>query len=157
MPRLQRYNNHFVIISLPPKTVRNHYNFCPFLIHVSYIIFESLIAYQMSIASTYFIKAQIPGTTIHDLLKMYEREILIQGAEQTFIRDNVVEFSGRAKPLSRYGNKFANFSEGRLIIEETATEFEVFLEAESPKWIFLFSVYFTSLRDDLERELQSVN
>jgi hypothetical protein len=33
----------------------------------------------------------------------------------------------------------------------------VFLEAESPKWIFFFDIYFTKLRNDLERELQSEN
>jgi len=66
----------------------------------------------------------------------------------------VVKFSG-GSPLRRYGNKFANFSEGQLIIEETETEFEIFLEAEHPKWILLFDVYFITLRDDLERELQS--
>ena len=29
----------------------------------------------MPIASTYFIKAQIPGTTIDKLLQLYEREL----------------------------------------------------------------------------------
>lgn len=37
------------------------------------------------------------------------------------------------------------------------SEFEVLLEAQSPKWILLFDVYFTKLRNDLERELQSNN
>lgn len=46
----------------------------------------------MSVASTWFIKAQIPGTTLDRLLKLYEREILIQGAGETAIRGNVVEF-----------------------------------------------------------------
>jgi hypothetical protein len=86
---------------------------------------------------------------------LYEREILIQGAGQATIKNNTVEFSGRSLPFNRYENKFAGFSEGRLIIEETETEFEVYLEAESPKWIFLFDVFFTTLRNDLERELQS--
>jgi len=109
----------------------------------------------MPIASTYFIKSQIPDTTMDQLLKMYEREILIQGAGQTAIRGNVVEFSGSTPLFNRYENKFAGFSEGRLIIEETETEFEVFLEAESPKWIIFFDIYFTKLRNDLEMELQS--
>jgi hypothetical protein len=111
----------------------------------------------MSIASTYFIKAQLPGTTINDLLKLYEREILIRGAGQTAINDNTVEFSGNSGILSWYGHgqEFAHFSEGRLVIEETETTFEVYLEAKSPKWILLFDVFFTSLRNDMERELQS--
>lgn len=108
----------------------------------------------MAIASTYFIKAQIPTATIDRLLNLYKREILIQGADEAVIVNNVVEFSG-GSPLRKYGNKFANFSEGRLIVEETETEFQIFLEAEHPKWIFLFNVYFVKLRDDLERELQA--
>jgi hypothetical protein len=109
----------------------------------------------MPIASTYFIKAQIPGTTIDKLLRLYEREILIQGAGQTRIKDNAVEFSG-GFVLNRYGNKFANFSNGRLVIEETDTDLKVYLEADRPRWISLFDVYFIKLRDDLERELQGV-
>ena len=108
----------------------------------------------MALASTYFIKAQIPGATIGQLLDLYRREILIQGADEAVIVGNMVEFSG-GSPIRKYGNKFANFSEGKLIIEETETEFEVFLEAEHPKWIFLFDVYFITLRNDLERELQA--
>jgi hypothetical protein len=110
----------------------------------------------MSIATTYFIKAQIPGVAIDRLLKMYEREILIQGARQTAITGNTVEFSDTAAIVNRYARHFAGFVDGRLIIEETASEFEVSLEAESPKWILLFDVFFTTLRNDLERELQSV-
>jgi len=109
----------------------------------------------MPIASTCFIKAQIPGTTITHLLKLYEREILIQGAGQAIIREHIVHFSGSASPVNRHARKFADYTDGRLIIQETATTFEVCLEAEYPGWKFLFDVYFTKLRDDLERELQS--
>jgi len=107
----------------------------------------------MSIATTYFIKAQIPGADITRLLELYKREILIQGAEYAEINGNVVEFSGGSS-TRKFGNKFAGFSQGQLIIEETESEFEVYLEADSPKWILLFDVYFTKLRNDLERELQ---
>jgi len=110
----------------------------------------------MSIATTYFIKGQIPGVDINRILELYKREILIQGAEYAAISGNSVEFYGRAG-LHNHGNNFAGFSEGQLIIEETESEFEVFLEAESPRWILLFDVYFTKLRNDLERELQSGN
>lgn len=107
----------------------------------------------MSIASTYFIKAQIPGIDIVRLLELYKREILIQGAGYADINNNVVEFSG-GSITGRRGNKFAGFSQGQLIIEETASEFEVYLEADSPKWLLLFGVYFTKLRNDLEKEIQ---
>lgn len=110
----------------------------------------------MSIATTYFIKAQIPETDITDLLALYKCEILIQGASSAQINGNVVEFSGGAR-LGRHGAKFAGFSQGQLIIEETVSAFEVYLEADSPKWILLFSVYFTKLRNDLEREIQEKN
>src|SRR5689334_11063182 len=103
----------------------------------------------MSIASTYFIKAQIPRVDINRLLDLYKREILIQGAEYAEINGNVVEFSGGSS-IRKYGNKFAGFTQGQLVIEETESEFEVYLEADSPKWILLFDVYFTKLRNDLE-------
>lgn len=108
----------------------------------------------MAIASTYFIKAQIPGADIGRLLELYEREILEQGAGETAIRENMVEFSGTAAHTGQYGRKFAGFSEGQLIIEETETTFEVRLEAGHPKWMPLFDVYFETVRNDLERELQ---
>lgn len=108
----------------------------------------------MPIASTCFMKARIPGTTIAHLLKLYEREILIQGAGQAVVRDNIVHFSGNAKPVNRNARKFADYTNGRLIIDETDATFEVCLEAEYPGWKFLFDVYFTKLRDDLEKELQ---
>jgi hypothetical protein len=109
----------------------------------------------MALASTYFIKGQIPGVERERLLEIYKREILIQGAGSANIRDNVVEFSGGSSLFSRYGNKFAGFTNGRLIVDETEAEFEVYLEAKWPKWKFFFDVYFTTLRNDIERELQA--
>jgi len=109
----------------------------------------------MPIATTYFIKAQLPGADVNRLLELYKREILIGGAAYAEIVGNTVEFSGGSS-LRKYGNKFAGFPQGQLIIEEIESAFEVYLEAESPKWIFLFDVYFTKLRSDLERELQTV-
>ena len=110
----------------------------------------------MSLASTYFIKAQIPGITLHDLLTLYQREILIGGAGFTAIVENKVAFSGTADDVSfrRRRGRFSDFTNGLLIIEESETEFEVYLEADSPKFLLLFDVFFTTLRDDLERELQ---
>ena len=110
----------------------------------------------MSLASTYFIKAQIPGITLHDLLTLYQREILIGGAGFTAIVENKVAFSGATDDYSprHRGGRFSGFTNGLLIIEESETEFEVYLEADSPKFLLLFDVFFTTLRDDLERELQ---
>lgn len=111
----------------------------------------------MSLAETYFIKSQLPSTTIHDLLRLYERAIIEQGAGHTQIVDNTVEFSENALITHRFGRKFAGFSDGRLIIHETDTTFDVSLDAASPTWIPLFDVYFITLRDNIERELQSSN
>ncbi|SEW24319.1 hypothetical protein [Chitinophaga arvensicola] len=108
----------------------------------------------MPIASTSFLKARIPGASVAQLLKLYEREILTQGAGQTAIRDNMVAFSGSSQPVNRQAKKFADYTDGRLIVTETDSTFEVCLEAEYPGWKFLFDVYFTKLRDDLEKELQ---
>ena len=109
----------------------------------------------MPLASTYFIKGQIPNATIHDLLRLYNLAIQEQGAGDTSVLKDRVEFEGRAWLTTSFGRKFAGFRNGSLIIEETETTFEVSLEASWPRWIPLFSVYFTRLRDDIERELQS--
>jgi len=109
----------------------------------------------MALAFTYFIKEQIHGVNLRQLLEIYKREILIQGAGSAFIRANTIEFSGGSSFFSRYGNKFAGFTNGQLIIEETDSEFEVYLEAKWPKWKLFFDVYFTTLRNNIERELQA--
>jgi hypothetical protein len=109
----------------------------------------------MSLAETYFIKSQLPPTTINHLLRLYERAIIEQGAGHTRIVDNTVEFSDNAFITHRFGRKFAGFADGRLIIQETDSTFDVSLDATSPTWIPLFDVYFITLRDNIERELQS--
>ncbi|MCW3467039.1 hypothetical protein [Chitinophaga nivalis] len=109
----------------------------------------------MPIASTSFIKGQIPGTTQAQLLSLYQREILFGGAGEAHIRDNTVTFSGCAANGSQQIGKFSNFDEGRLIINETDTSFLVSLEADNFEKIFLFSFFFTKLKEDLERELQA--
>lgn len=107
----------------------------------------------MCLAETYFIKAQLPSTTTNDLLRLYERAIVEQGAGYAEIIANTVEFGDNA-PVN-FGRKFAGFSDGCLTIEETDTTFQVTLHAASPTWIPLFDVYFITLRDNIERELQS--
>jgi hypothetical protein len=109
----------------------------------------------MPIATTYFLKGQIPNATIDDLLRLYNLAILEQGAGKTSIRENSVEFEGRSWFSPRSGRKFSGFRGGLLTIEETPTTFEVTLEAQWPLWVPLFDVYFESLRNDIERELQS--
>lgn len=107
----------------------------------------------MPIATTYFIKAQIPGTTLDQLLNLYKREIHIGGAEEVYIEDNIVRFSGPNLWEGRHRGKFVGFKDGKLIITETSTEYLVSLEASWPKAIMLFSVFFTNLRNNLEQEL----
>ncbi|MBC9913006.1 hypothetical protein ICL55_21385 [Chitinophaga varians] len=107
----------------------------------------------MPIATSYFIKAQIPGTTLEQLLLLYKREIRIGGADEVYIENNMVRFSGTAFRIGRHPGKFADFTDGKLIITETSTEYLVSLEASWPKTIMLFSVFFTNLRNNLEQEL----
>jgi hypothetical protein len=109
----------------------------------------------MSLAYAYFIKAQLPSTTTNDLLRLYEQAIIEQGGGYTQIVGNTVEFGETTSIIHQFGRKFAGFSDGRLTIEETDTTFEVTLDAASPSWIPLFDVYFITLRDNIERELQS--
>jgi hypothetical protein len=109
----------------------------------------------MSLAETYFIKTQLPPITTNDLLRLYERAIIEQGAGYTQIAENSIEFGETSSFTHRFGRKFAGFTSGRLVIRETETTFEITLDAISPTWIPLFDVYFITLRDSIERELQS--
>lgn len=111
----------------------------------------------MPIASTYFIKAQLSSATSNGLLRLYERAIIEQGAGYAQIVANTVEFGDTASLTQGFGRKFAGFSDGRLTVDETDTTFEITLDAISPTWIPLFDVYFITLRDNIERELQSDN
>jgi len=81
--------------------------------------------------STFFIKAQLPGLTIDYLLDSYKSELQQQSATKvtidlasiTFAHDNIISTA------TSYSNRYSNFSNGRIDIEETEDEFIVHLEA----------------------------
>lgn len=118
------------------------------------------LAFLMLKVSTYFIKAQIPGTTLQDLLKLYLREIINGGAGLAKIVDNTIQFSDNPDEIGlprRKGSNgsFSGFSSAELIMEETDTDYEVYLEGHGRLGL-LYDVGFTTLRNTLEQELQGI-
>jgi hypothetical protein len=81
--------------------------------------------------TTFFIKAQLPGLTTDYLLDSYKNEIqqqsttkvTIDSATITFANDNIMSTA------TSYSNRYSNFSNGRIDVEETDDEFIVHLEA----------------------------
>ena len=112
--------------------------------------------------STYFIKEQLPGITKQRLLSLYERELIDQGSKDIAIVGNKVVFSNNfiAGFLNNRHNKFAGFKNGQIEITEDDSLYNVILQADVSifAWVtanITFGVYFISLRNNIERELQS--
>jgi hypothetical protein len=81
--------------------------------------------------STVFIKGQIPGTTIGQLVTRYKRELEEQSVSSVSVNADTIYFANDAFKivLARYSNKFSGFSKGQIRIEDTGTEYIVYLEA----------------------------
>ncbi|UAY53369.1 hypothetical protein [Ferruginibacter albus] len=151
-------------------------------------------------ASTYFIKEQIPGATISDLINLYKRALKEQSVSNISSNADTIDFTNDTFRfvLNKFSNKFSGFSQGQITIVDEEDEFGVYLRATSTRLfksagiiaavIILFSllnseftifpfiiglvvfillvitglvytsiffpVYFNSLRNDIERELE---
>jgi hypothetical protein len=152
--------------------------------------------------STAFIKGQIPGVTLDQLIRIYKRKLEDQSVSRISVNNGIIYFSNDSFKivLTRYSNKFSSFSNGSIKITDTETEFVVCLQASLTRLfisaafiagiptLFLllsaglnifplvvglvifslllivgyisanisFPVYFTGLRNDIERELQGI-
>ena len=149
--------------------------------------------------STYFIKEQLPGVTIEQILELYKRELEDQNVSVATINENELRFSNDFFKISlnRFANKFSGFSSGKISIEDTGSEYLVNFKADNSRMLVmaailavvvtfssamhsefnlfslipglaifcllsgigyasttLFSVYFVSVRNQIERQLQ---
>src|SRR5579872_4862580 len=82
--------------------------------------------------STTFIKAQNPGASIALLLDFYQQELEYQRVHNITVADDAVYFSNRPWALggSRLGKQYFCFSSGRILIQDTGSEYQVFLEGD---------------------------
>jgi hypothetical protein len=118
----------------------------------------------MFTTTTYFIKAQTPGINVHKLLDLYKRELNTQGIKNITEDGNVLYFVNDDSEIlfNRFDRRFSDFSEGKIGIEDNDTEFLAYMEATPTNFMsgltakVSFPVYFTALRNDIERELQGL-
>jgi hypothetical protein len=146
--------------------------------------------------STYFIKGQFPQLTANKLISIYKQKLEGQNVKNITVQERTINFNNPVLQftLSRFNNKFSNFSKGKITITDEADKFIVDLNADITKsfsfpavlaliavllsgielfsliigaavFILLtviglistyvsFPVYFTNLRNDIEREIR---
>jgi len=76
--------------------------------------------------STYFIKAQIPGTSLQDLLLLYQDELENERVGNIVKEDDAVRFSNRGITIIHKDNgRFSFFSKGEIHITDTGIEYIV--------------------------------
>jgi len=84
--------------------------------------------------STYFIKAQIPGTSVAELLQLYKQELQDQSVSKIELDDNFLTFSNDTFRFTlNRSDKFANFTSGQIKIEDNGPEYIVTLEADNSR------------------------
>ena len=88
--------------------------------------------------STYFIKGQLPGVTIEDLINLYKREFKIQSASNILSETDKINFSNNTFKfvIDKFSNKLSSFSNGQLEIIDEGDKYVVYFEAE---WTKLFT------------------
>src|SRR3712207_4326520 len=89
-------------------------------------------AFFMYKTSTYFVKQQIPNTSVADLLELYRQELKDQMVSKIEINGNQLSFSNDIfkVPANRYANDFSGFRSGKIIIEDSGTEYLVRFKAD---------------------------
>ncbi len=90
-------------------------------------------------ASTVFIKAQNPAASIPLLLDFYQQELEYQRVHNISVSDDTVYFSNRPWAIgkSRFGNQYFCFASGRIRIEDTGNEYNVYLEGDLSRIMWL--------------------
>lgn len=76
--------------------------------------------------STYFIKAQMPGTSLQDLLLLYQDELENEGAANIAKEEDTVLFSNRGfRVIYNDNGRFSSFSKGEIRITDTGVDYVV--------------------------------
>ncbi|GGB05246.1 hypothetical protein [Puia dinghuensis] len=82
--------------------------------------------------STTFIKAQNPAASKAMLLDFYQQELEYQRVPNITVGEDAIYF--RNRPLAfgggRFGNQYFCFTSGKILIQDTDSEYQVFLEGD---------------------------
>jgi len=89
--------------------------------------------------STTFEKSQIPGASIPLLLNFYQQELEYQRVHSIAIAGDTLYFRNRPWAIgrTRFGNQYFCFSSGRIRIQDTGNEYNVFLEGNLSRIMLL--------------------
>src|SRR5689334_1175061 len=112
-------------------------------ISISKLFLASLQSdHSMYKTSTYFIKEQMPGTTVPELLHLYKQELQDQSVSNIQIENNDLTFSNETFRFvwNSYANKFSNFKSGRIKIEDNDIEYLVTLEADNSRTLIVAGI-----------------
>jgi hypothetical protein len=96
----------------------------------------------MYTTTTYFIKEQIPGATITELLHLYKEEMLSQHVPHLSITGNRLSFSNKnlSSVSNRHANKWASFTSGHISIEDTGDKYVVLLEGDISRTFIMVGI-----------------
>ena len=91
--------------------------------------------------TTQFIKGQIPGTTLADLLDRYQKELQDQNVSSFSQDQDIIDFNNSNAVanifLNSYGNRFSGFANGHIKIVDNDTEYIVYLKADISRLFIL--------------------
>jgi hypothetical protein len=89
--------------------------------------------------STAFTKARVPAASVALLLNFYQQELEYQRVHSITVSADTLYFSNRRWSIgrTRFGNQYFCFSSGRIRIQETGDEYQVFLEGNLSRIIVL--------------------
>ncbi|HEY4109571.1 hypothetical protein [Puia sp.] len=89
--------------------------------------------------STAFTKAQIPAASIPLLLNFYQQELEHQRVHSITVSEDSLYFSNRRWVIgkARFGNQYFCFASGRIRIQDTGSEYTVFLEGNLSRILIL--------------------
>ena len=89
--------------------------------------------------STAFAKDQIPGASIPLLLNFYQQELEYQRVHSITVSEDTLYFRNRAWAIgrTRFGNQYFCFSSGKIHIQDTGHEYNVFLEGDLSRIMIL--------------------
>jgi hypothetical protein len=89
--------------------------------------------------SAVFIKAQNPAASMPLLLDFYQQELEYQRVHNINVSEDAIHFSNRQWAIgnTRFGNQYFCFSSGTIRIQDTGDEYNVFLEGDLSRIMWL--------------------